>query len=277
MKFAAIDSAGSSINSTEHRESPRPDREEFLRLTAKLEHWNEQLITRLVPNPPQLVGSLIGALTNAITQAFWDRFAGALATEDVSIIATSGYSTVGSPEPGPELLIEARVKWSQIENLEAEATAYLAELFDGRAALTLREHRRGKESSVKLSSGDLAAEPPIFGRRSPIYIQISLDDDSPSKLSFLPDSSAMRPILEAGSAEMRATPGGRKDLALLFLQGAIEEALVRHGNTEADCLLDDFTSAKTKTIEITLPKSSSKGSATQVARALREKWPGIFI
>lgn len=261
---------------------PTPDlpqnvESEMLRLTACLDQWSEELVHCLVSHDLEAEKSPRGMIIVAVVAAFQKHFGDFLSPSQTKWSLDDDVELDDDYERSPmHICFEVRSDWEQIEHLEEHAIAYLAELFDGQAVLTLEETRYKQTTTLELSRGSSEAEMPIFGLHSPILLKIAMDNDASAELSFHPDAPAMRSILEAGPAAMRATPGGRRDLALLFLQGAIEEALLSCGNTETNCSLDDFTSANSNAIEITMPKSSHQGSVKLVKKALLKKWPGIF-
>ncbi|PHM20510.1 MAG: hypothetical protein CK604_06185 [Curvibacter sp. PD_MW3] len=256
--------------------SERPkSKPEGLTLTATIQGWTPELVCNLVPNPPLLPGSFAGALNLAITKRGRSQLEAILGEGSLS------FTTVRTPDDldmplDIVLRMEAAASWSTIETIEEHAIGYLAELFDGRARISLKQCRDGHTTNALLCVGNLAKEKPIFGTRKPLDLLIGADESlSSTKLSFNTSSETFTSILNAGPARMKSTPGGRRELAMLFLESEIETALAKQGQDET-FEIEDFTPGPEKRMRIALRGDDANETSQRLAKELCERWPEIF-
>ena len=255
-------------------EKPKSDAE-GLTLTATFQGWTPELVGKLAPNPPLLLGSFVGALNLAITKrarAQLETFLG----EGALAFATAQRLDELDKPMDLVLGMNAQADWTTIDAIEEHAIGYLADLFEGRATITLKECRDGETSEVVLSVGDLAREKPIFGTRKSVSLLIGSDDSlSSTKLGFNTSSETFTTILSAGPARMKSTPGGRRELAMLFLESEIETAIARRGQDEV-FEIEDFTLGPEKVMRIVLRGPDANETSKRLANELCERWPEIF-
>jgi len=250
-------------------------RSEGLTITATYQGWTPEMVHKLAPyisrNPRASAGDLMLAM---IIEAR-SKLSGHL--EGAALTATTGQKLVKADEPVDMILrLEATVSWQTIESMERHVIDYLAYLFDGRAQLKLQENRDQQSSDIVLSVGDMALENPIFDTRNPVDLLICDDGRSNVELlRFNTTAPELLSILSAGPAVLRSTPGGRRELAMLFLEGAIEAALELH-DTPDDFDIEDFTPSPQKRMLVKLRGLPTSEIVRFVVDELCERWPNIF-
>ena len=257
---------------------PPNDESEMLRLTACLDQWSEELVHRLLTLDSEAEKSPRGRIIVTVVAAFQKHFGDILSPSQIKWSLDDDVELDDDYERSPiHICFEVRSDWEQIEELEEHAVAYLAELFNGQAVLTLEETRDMETTALELSRGSWEAEMPIFGRKENVEMEILDSMGRSARLLLDASSSAFFKILRAAPVAMSATPGGRRTLALLFIEGVLEESIDRNADGESEWSLSDWTNTGSNLIQAHGTTYSTEISAGDVARYIQGKWPDIFL
>lgn len=191
----------------------------------------------------------------------------------------SAQEGTASREPRPmERTFEAEVIVhceEDLEEFEAWFVECFAEGFEGHATLDVCDSEvGGGKQPIVLSTGQLFSEAPIFGKGRRLPLEVS-SNQSTVKLSFHSSSQELTQVLQAAPASLRATPGGRRELALLFIESEIEHALHEQGAQGSPFVIEDRGGIANKGLAVIF-QSVKEGFADGVASSLNRRWPTIF-
>ena len=177
-----------------------------------------------------------------------------------------------------KISIESTCSRAGLDAFERAVVSHVSEFFDGHADLVLETYCDGKFESVHLSTGDMATEAPPLGDTTSIPLEIRVEGHAHGSAIQLDSAApALKDIMSAGPSGLRATPGGRKQLAFLFLENEIEAALATLGESELAYVISDHTTTPTKAIKITCDHPAGNDFAPEnVALILTTRWPEIF-
>jgi hypothetical protein len=176
-----------------------------------------------------------------------------------------------------KIRLEAQATWDAIDAFESPCIDKLARMFDGHASITIESVRGFHSESLALSTGNIATEAPTFGSNEPIPMAISLPSEGVGAMvHFHPGSASLLEVLTAGPAELRSTPGGRRDLAMLFLENEIEESLAAVDKPGLAYEIVDSTNTADRSLTVVIHDDEDALAATALASMLKDRWPDIF-
>ena len=251
-------------------------------IVATVTHWSDELIAHLdstsgqqseVPGIEELTDYVSRALKSFTTGLV---SSGALNSLDMLLVNTeAAHRSLGHVAC---VRMESTCSKAGLEEFESSMISFLSALFDGHAAIELETFCDGQVSTLQLSTGDMATEAPAFGSKAPIPFEIRVEGCDEVAVVHLNGASAtLVEIMKAGPADLRATPGGRKDLAFLFLESEIESALSALGEPDLAYTLQDFTNLQVKLVAVECDAPSHQNiPPREIAFLLTQKWPEIF-
>ena len=254
---------------------------EYLYISAKLTHWSDSIVQGLLANKGATAASAtMEALEQASLSMLFD-FMGNMHSQ--GILRSIGPHQWGATQSGPQgtliakIRLEAQATWDAIEAFESPCIDRLARMFDGQASITIESVRGFHSESLALSTGNIATEAPTFGSNEPIPMAISAPSGSPAaKVHFHPGSASLLEVLTAGPAELRSTPGGRRDLAMLFLENEIEESLAAIDKPGLAYEIVDSTNTADRSLTVVIHDESDTLAAKALVSMLKGRWPDIF-
>ena len=251
-------------------------------VTATVADWNDDLMAHIFRDQARLPEDIdFEELAQFVANAL-RSFINNLAT--LGTIEQMDYSSKNMDAPTPfldhvaKISIESTCSRADLDAFERAVVSHVSEFFDGHADLVLETCYDGVFDSVQLSTGDMATEAPPLGDATSIPLEIRVEGhDHGSAIQLDSASPVLMEIMSAGPSVMRATPGGRKQLAFLFLENEIESALATLGASELAYVISDHTATTTKAIKITCDQPAGDGLAPDnVALILTARWPEIF-
>jgi len=251
-------------------------------IVATVTHWSDELIAHLdSTSGQQSEVPCIEELTDYVSRALKSFTgglvsSGALNSLDMLLVNTeAAHRSLGHVA---SVRMESTCSKAGLEEFESSMISFLSDLFDGHAAIELETFCDGQVSTLQLSTGDMATEAPPFGSKAPIPFEIRVEGCDEVAVVHLNGASAtLVEIMMAGPADLRATPGGRKDLAFLFLESEIESALSALGEPDLAYTFQDFTNLQVKLVAVECDAPSHQNiPPREIAFLLTRKWPEIF-
>ena len=254
---------------------------EYLYISAKLSRWTDSIVQGLLANKgATTASSTMEALEQASLSMLFDFMA---EMHNQGILRSIGPHQWGARQSGTHssfntrIRLEAQATWDAIDAFESPCIDKLARMFDGHASITIESIRGSRSESLALSTGNIATEAPTFGSNEPIPMAISAPPGSPdAKVHFHPGSASLLEVLTAGPAELRSTPGGRRDLAMLFLENEIEESLAAIDKPGLAYEIVDSTNTADRSLTVVIHDESDTLAAKALASTLKGRWPDIF-
>jgi hypothetical protein len=270
IRVAAIDTNKATVGSND-----------YFHISAHLTGWTDRIVNGLLPNSGGMESAAMDFVVDAAKVRLLAFMNQMLASGVLSEVGHCQVSSRGFDESGclvGKIKIEATTDWHGIASFERAAIHELATLFDGNAALDLETSQNNVFETVTLCTGDLRTDAPTFGTTSPIPMSFGIRGKSSEiNLAFNPDADVLKDIMTAGPPEMRSTPGGRRDLTLLFLENEIEAALASIGKSDVAYEIVDATNTDHKTISIMFDtEGKSVLNVAEIATALSHRWPDII-
>lgn len=169
-----------------------------------------------------------------------------------------------------DMRLTASVDSAGLPDLERAAVAALAEVFDGRAELVLSAPGDPQRRRLVLTTGGFMRERPVFGRKGKVRFVLSSPHGQDLELALLQDSGAVNRAIRTGSPVDRATPGGRRSLAISFIESCVREAC---GDAATNCAIWDYTDTQQPLLFAELPEQAL---AERLAQELPLRWPDAF-
>ena len=261
----------------------QPDlRSDYTSLTATVVDWRPELLDHL-SKQPAFAGkefgddSILTWVTGQINSISLALMGEGLACGNPSITSDPVATHLGV---GAVAKVKARYACSaeQLQDIQSRLIDALADLFDGYARLELEVCEDDAISSICLSTGRIETEPCPLSSLGPLDLHVGLKNGVDSAhLSFDICASILNEILTCAPARLRATPGGRRDLALLFLETEIEAALECSGQPDKAFSMVDRSGLDHKSISIEINAATSQNDLpSSVAETLIGRWPSIF-
>lgn len=271
IRVVAIDADDQSVPSND-----------YFHISARLTGWTDRIVAGLLPNPGSgnesaTMDLLVGAAKDRLLAFMNQMLAGGVLSE----IGYCQFSSRGIDASGCDtgkIKIESSATWRGIESFEREAIQELARLFDAGAAMEIETSHGNDVESLSLSTGDLLTDAPTFGTSSPIPMTLGVFGRANAiSIAFNAEAEALKKVMSAGPAAFRSTPGGRRDLTLLFLENEIEAALASIGTPDAYYEIMDATDTDHKSIAVMFdPDDQPAIALADIASALCQRWPEII-
>lgn len=270
IRVAAIDTKNATVGSND-----------YFHISAHLNDWTDRIANGLLPNSGGMESAAMELLIDATKVrllAFMNQMLASGVLSEVGYCQVSFRGIDASGSNTGKIRIEATADWHGIESFERAAIQELATLFDANAALGLETSQNNVFETVTLCTGDLRTDAPTFGTTLPIPMSFGLSGKANAiNFAFNPDADVLKYIMTAGPPEMRSTPGGRRDLTLLFLENEIEAALASIGKSDVAYEIVDATNTDPKAIAVMFDfDDESEPALADMASALMDRWPDII-
>lgn len=270
IRVAAIDTNDATFGSND-----------YFHISAHLTGWTDRIVNGLLPNSRGMESAAMEVLVDAAKVRLLAFINQMLASGVLSAVGYCQVSSRGFDASGclvGKIRIEATTDWHGIESFERAAIQELATLFDANAALDLETSQNNVFETVALCTGDLRTDAPTFGTTSPIPMSFGLRGKAFAiNFAFNPDADMLKDIMTAGPPEMRSTPGGRRELTLLFLENEIEAALASIGKSDVAYEIVDATNTVPKAIAVMFDFDDEfEPALAEMASALMDRWPDII-